>query len=81
MTRLPIQSLLMRNSLQEHKFVVTAKDGAPDPRLATATVTVLVQDVEDEVPVFSILEYKSRVPENVPGYMIIRVKVSRRRLN
>lgn len=50
-------------------------DGAPDPRLSTATVTVKVMDVEDEVPVFNILEYKSVVPENVPGYMIIKVKV------
>ncbi|KAK6626827.1 hypothetical protein RUM44_009304 [Polyplax serrata] len=63
---------------KEHKFVVTAKDGAPDPRLATATVTVQVQDIEDEVPTFSILQYKSRVPENVPGYMIIRVKADDR---
>lgn len=54
--------------------MVTAKDGAPDPRLATATVTVQVLDIEDELPIFHILEYKSRVPENVPDYMIIQVK-------
>jgi len=55
---------------------VTAKDSAAEPRLATATVTVSVIDIEDELPVFHVLEYKSRVPENVPDYMIIQVKVS-----
>lgn len=56
-------------------FVVTAKDSASEPRLATATVTVSVQDIEDELPIFHILEYKSSVPENVPEYLIIQVKV------
>lgn len=54
--------------------MVTARDGAPDPRLATATVTVEVLDVEDEVPVFRQLSYEARVPENVPDYMVTQVK-------
>ncbi|KAK2588635.1 hypothetical protein KPH14_006402 [Odynerus spinipes] len=57
----------------EYKFVVTARDGAPDYRLATATVTVKVIDVEDEVPLFHQSSYEARVKENVPDYMVVQV--------
>ncbi|OXU31282.1 hypothetical protein TSAR_011025 [Trichomalopsis sarcophagae] len=57
----------------EYKFVVTARDGAPDPRLATATVTVRVIDVEDEVPIFHQSSYEASVKENVPDYMVTHV--------
>lgn len=62
--------------LQEYKFVVTARDGAPDPRLATATVTVTVEDVQDEVPIFHLSSYEASVKENVPDYMVLQVTVS-----
>nr|CAD7198411.1 unnamed protein product [Timema douglasi] len=58
----------------EYKFVITAKDGAPDPRLSTATVTVEVLDIDDEVPIFHLLSYEARVPENVPDYIVTQVK-------
>ncbi|KAI4458345.1 fat atypical cadherin-related [Holotrichia oblita] len=56
-----------------YQFVVTAKDGASDPRIATATVTVNVLDIEDEVPVFTREEYEAIVPENVPDYFVTDV--------
>ncbi|XP_071438739.1 cadherin-99C isoform X2 [Hetaerina americana] len=59
---------------REYRFVVTAKDRAPDPRIATATVTVEVVDIDDEVPYFHSLSYDSSVPENVPDYMVTQVK-------
>lgn len=55
---------------------MTAKDGAPDPRIATATVSVAVIDVEDEVPVFNKLEYEASVPENMPEFFVTDVTVS-----
>lgn len=58
---------------KEFRFVVTARDGAPDPRLATATVTVEVMDVEDELPVFKQLTYDVHVPENVPDHVVAQV--------
>lgn len=61
---------------QEYKFVVTAKDGATDPRLATATVTVKVTDIEDELPIFHVPMYEVKVPENVPGFEVMQVKVN-----
>ncbi|KAK0076977.1 hypothetical protein PV325_004605 [Microctonus aethiopoides] len=57
----------------DYKFVVTARDGAPDHRLATATVTVKVIDVEDEIPIFHQSSYEAKVKENVPDYMVIQV--------
>lgn len=56
--------------------MVTARDGAPDYRLATATVTVKVIDVEDEVPVFHQSSYEARVKENIPDYTVLQVTVS-----
>lgn len=55
---------------KEYKFVVTAKDGAPDMRLGTASVTVRVVDVEDEVPRFADPKLEIKVPENVPDMLI-----------
>lgn len=54
---------------------MTARDGAPDPRLATATVTVSVLDVEDENPIFHRTTYETSVPENMPDFMVIEVMV------
>jgi protocadherin-15 len=61
--------------LQEYRFVVTAKDGASDPRIATATVPGEVVDVEDELPIFHLTSYEAQVPENMPDYMVTQVKV------
>lgn len=58
----------------EYKFVVTAKDGAPDARLGTASVTVQVLDVPDEVPKFAETEIEVKVPENVPDFLVATVK-------
>ncbi|XP_018578210.1 cadherin-99C [Anoplophora glabripennis] len=59
---------------KEYQFVVTAKDGAPDPRIATATVSIEVIDVEDELPVFVKPKYEATVPENMPDYFVAEVK-------
>ena len=59
---------------QEYKFVVTAKDGAPDARLGTASVTVQVMDVPDEMPKFIETEVRVKVPENIPDHQLTTVK-------
>ncbi|KAL1123607.1 hypothetical protein AAG570_002683, partial [Ranatra chinensis] len=58
---------------KEYSFIVTARDMAPDARLATATVTIRVLDVEDEVPVFHQPTYEAKVPENVPNFIVAQV--------
>lgn len=61
-------------NVKEYKFVVTAKDGAPDSRLGTASVTVAVLDVQDEVRTFVESLIEVRVPENIPDLVIATVK-------
>ncbi|XP_066951958.1 cadherin-99C isoform X2 [Macrobrachium rosenbergii] len=61
---------------QVHYLVVTAKDGATDPHIATATVTVLVSDVGDEPPVFSQQVYEASVAENVPDALLAIVSAT-----
>lgn len=58
---------------QSYQFVITAKDGAPDPRIATATVSIAVIDIEDEVPIFLQSTYEASVPENIPDYFVAAV--------
>ncbi|GBP14666.1 Cadherin-99C, partial [Eumeta japonica] len=58
----------------EYRFVVTAKDGAPDARLGTASVTVLVRDLPDEVPQFSDSRIDVRIPENEPDVSVATVQ-------
>ncbi|XP_056636781.1 cadherin-99C [Diorhabda sublineata] len=61
---------------KEYHFVVTAKDGATDPRIATATVSIEVIDVEDELPVFKTPQYEANVPENMPDYYVTKVEAT-----
>ncbi|ALC46613.1 Cad99C [Drosophila busckii] len=61
-------------TVNEYKFVVTAKDGAPDARLGTASVTVMVQDILDEVPKFSDARINVHIPENEPNYLVATVQ-------
>jgi protocadherin-15 len=58
---------------KEYKFVVTAKDGSQDMRLGTATVTVNVKDIPDELPKFTEAVVEVKVPENVPDLAVATV--------
>lgn len=59
--------------VKDYKFVVTAKDGSPDMRLGTATVTVSVKDVSDEVPKFGESLIEVKIPENAPDMIVATV--------
>lgn len=61
---------------QEYRFVVTARDSASEPRIATASVLVRVSDIEDELPIFHQTTYEATVPENVKDYVVTTVKVN-----
>ena len=60
---------------QVHLIVVTAQDSGIEPRLATATVTVVVLDLPDEKPKFSQPKYESDVPENIIDFFVAQVQV------
>ncbi|XP_028178475.1 cadherin-99C, partial [Ostrinia furnacalis] len=58
---------------KDYAFVVTATDGAIDKRFGTASVTVQVEDIPDEVPVFPQSLYSVHVPENAANYPVVKV--------
>lgn len=57
-----------------YKFMITAKDGASEPRIGTTMVTVRVNDVPDEMPKFTETFIEVKVPENIPNYHLATVK-------
>lgn len=69
-------TLPLPHPLQVHLLVVTAQDGASDPRLSTATVTVLVSDMGDELPVFPQRVYEASVAENQANALLTVVNAT-----
>lgn len=67
------KSALDFESQEIYKFVVTAKDGASEPRLGTTTVTIRVNDIPDELPHFDKTLIEIKVPENIPNYLLTTV--------
>ncbi|GFU49959.1 cadherin-99C [Trichonephila clavipes] len=63
-------------SQHSHRLMVMARDSAPDSRFGTAAITVLINDVQDEKPLFEKSVYEASVPENKANHVVIQVKVS-----
>uniref|UniRef100_A0A8D2DLQ9 Protocadherin alpha subfamily C, 2 n=1 Tax=Sciurus vulgaris TaxID=55149 RepID=A0A8D2DLQ9_SCIVU len=63
---LVLDSALDRETISDYKLVVTARDGGSPSLWATASVSVEVADVNDNVPVFAQPEYMVFVKENNP---------------
>ncbi|XP_076361953.1 cadherin 99C isoform X2 [Tachypleus tridentatus] len=61
---------------KSYYLVVTAKDKAPDTRISTVSVTVLINDIQDEVPIFKQLLYEVVAPENAANYEVVQVKAT-----
>lgn len=57
-----------------YKFMITAKDGASEPRIGTTMVTVIVNDLPDERPQFTDTSIDVKVPENIPNFHLATVK-------
>ncbi|XP_033621457.1 protocadherin-1 [Fukomys damarensis] len=60
---------------QEFSLILTAIDGGSPPRSGTATIRIVVLDINDNAPQFSQELYETRAPENSPAGLLI-VKVS-----
>ena len=58
---------LDREAAAVHRLVVAAVDAGSRPRSSTAVVEVVVGDVDDEPPRFSLPGYSFRVAENQPA--------------
>lgn len=57
-----------------YKFMITAKDGASEPRIGTTMITVNVNDLPDELPTFKDTFIEVKVPENLPNYHLTTVR-------
>jgi protocadherin-15 len=57
--------------------VIAAQDNGLQPRVTTATATVVVLDFPDERPKFSQQKYESDVPENIIDFFVAQVQVSK----
>uniref|UniRef100_A0A8C4YVW9 Protocadherin-related 15a n=1 Tax=Gadus morhua TaxID=8049 RepID=A0A8C4YVW9_GADMO len=65
---------LDRELTGEYELVVEASDGAVDPRRATVVLTVRLEDIDDNSPVFSQPAYVVSVPENSPvGTVVLQL--------
>uniref|UniRef100_A0A671PI52 Protocadherin 2 alpha b 10 n=1 Tax=Sinocyclocheilus anshuiensis TaxID=1608454 RepID=A0A671PI52_9TELE len=74
---LVLQKALDREKQPVIQLTLTAVDGGKPPRSGTMQIIVNVEDINDNIPVFSKSLYKARVHENAPpGTSIIRVQAS-----
>ncbi|XP_054998216.1 protocadherin gamma-A12 isoform X10 [Sorex araneus] len=62
---LVLERALDREEEAVHHLVLTASDGGDPVRTGTASIRVMVVDVNDNAPVFAQTEYHVSVPENV----------------
>uniref|UniRef100_A0A8C1PV88 Protocadherin 2 alpha b 10 n=1 Tax=Cyprinus carpio TaxID=7962 RepID=A0A8C1PV88_CYPCA len=74
---LVLQKALDREKQPVIQFTLTAVDGGKPPRSGTINLTVNIEDVNDNIPVFSKPLLKARVVENAPlGTSVIQVHAS-----
>ena len=57
---------LDRESISTYSLIITATDGAPDPRSATASVIIAINDENDNSPRFTSGAVLSSTPQSVP---------------
>lgn len=71
---LQINGVLDRETMSSYALIIEAVDGGVPPLKGTMTVNVLIQDVNDNPPVFNQTRYFGIVPENATvGTSIIKV--------
>lgn len=70
---LSIQRQLDRETTDRHLVHVLAIDDGQTPRTATATLTVIVKDVNDNAPEF-LIDYRPVLPENVSPRKIVEIR-------
>ena len=60
-----------------HTIVVLAKDQGTSPRTGSSTVNIRVNDLQDEIPLFTSENYERSVAENAAvGTEVLQVTVS-----
>ena len=61
---------------KRYEFLVYATDQASDSRRGSATVVVIVNDIQDNIPLFVQTEYEASVNEGSIGLSVLTVRVS-----
>jgi len=76
-----VSGSLDRETAAVHELVILGVDRPPDspPLTGTATLTVLVQDVNDNRPVFVPPDYRVRLLEDLPAGTVVGTAVARDR--
>ncbi|XP_025106932.1 cadherin EGF LAG seven-pass G-type receptor 2-like isoform X2 [Pomacea canaliculata] len=65
---------LDREQIKAHYFLIIATDHGVPPESASASVTIIVDDINDHPPVFETNQFHIEVPENRdPGYRVVTV--------
>ncbi|KAK9710914.1 Laminin G domain [Popillia japonica] len=67
-----IQRSLDREDTPRHQVKILAIDDGVPPKTATATLTVIVQDINDNAPTF-LKEYRPVLPEHVPPRKVVEI--------
>ncbi|XP_036403594.1 protocadherin beta-12-like [Megalops cyprinoides] len=74
---LVLKNALDRELHREHALLLTALDGGSPPRSGTATIHILVMDINDNAPVFSQAVYEVNLLENAaPGTFVVKVSAT-----
>ncbi|KAL0176506.1 hypothetical protein M9458_028836, partial [Cirrhinus mrigala] len=74
---LVLQKALDREKQPVIQLTLTAVDGGKPPKSGTSQISINVEDVNDNIPVFSKSLYKTRIMENAPsGTSVVTVHAS-----
>ncbi|XP_047016930.2 protocadherin beta-15 isoform X47 [Ictalurus punctatus] len=69
-----LKSNLDREKKAEHSLMLTAVDGGNPPRSGSVVIQIIVQDVNDNAPIFSQALYRAQLFENAaPGMSVIKI--------
>uniref|UniRef100_A0A8C5PHQ0 Cadherin domain-containing protein n=1 Tax=Leptobrachium leishanense TaxID=445787 RepID=A0A8C5PHQ0_9ANUR len=68
---LVLEKALDREQMKFYELILTASDGGKPMKTGTALITITIQDVNDNFPVFSQDTYRISVEENLPNNSLV----------